>query len=157
MKEQMYHKKEKFPHIFRAVCVLLLLSPICLAKPDMTPLGPKIADKGSEFYHFSVSRFDSLDGKRHYKVWIGVPDKKPPVSGFPVLYMLDGNAVMDRLSDDLLKKYLKKRPRLLLLSDIRLNCLLSQHFVLMTILLQIKNRTVLIVMVEKEEGVIFFG
>lgn len=110
MKEQMYHKKEKFPHIFRAVCVLLLLSPICLAKPDMTPLGPNIADKGSEFYHFSVSRFDSLDGKRHYKVWIGVPDKKPPVSGFPVLYMLDGNAVMDRLSDELLKKISKKTP-----------------------------------------------
>ncbi|EAU7576593.1 Salmochelin siderophore protein IroE, partial [Salmonella enterica] len=57
----------------------------------------------SEFYHFSVSRFDSVDGKRHYEVWIGVSDKKAPVSGFPVLYMLDGNTVMDRLSDEFLK------------------------------------------------------
>ncbi|EBI4326106.1 hypothetical protein B4Z32_24695, partial [Salmonella enterica] len=39
---------------------------------------------------------------------------------------------------------------LLLLSDFRLNCLLSQNFMLMTILLLIKNRTFLIVMVEKE-------
>ncbi|EMJ2323314.1 alpha/beta hydrolase [Salmonella enterica] len=64
----------------------------------------------SEFYHFSVSRFDSVDGKRHYEVWIGVPDKKAPVSGFPVLYMLDGNAVMDRLSDEFLKEISKKTP-----------------------------------------------
>ncbi|ECI4531253.1 alpha/beta hydrolase [Salmonella enterica subsp. diarizonae] len=93
--------------------VMLAVSPYtirCYAKPNMTPLGPNIADKGSEFYHFSVSRFDSLDGKRHYKVWIGVPDKKPPVSGFPVLYMLDGNAVMDRLSDEFLKEISKKTP-----------------------------------------------
>ncbi|EIZ2109164.1 alpha/beta hydrolase [Salmonella enterica] len=82
----------------------------CYAKPNMTPLGPNISDRGSAFYHFSVSKFDSVDGKRHYKLWIGVPDKRPPASGFPVLYMLDGNAVMDRLSDDLLKMLSSKNP-----------------------------------------------
>lgn len=110
MKEQIYHKKEKLPHISRTVSVLLFFSPICLAKPNMTPLGPNIADRGSAFYHFSISKLDSVDGKRHYKIWIGVPDKRPPASGFPVLYMLDGNAVMDRLSDDFLKILSTKNP-----------------------------------------------
>lgn len=96
--------------ITSTILILSLYNISCYAKPNMTPLGPNIADKGSEFYHFSVSRFDSVDGKRHYKVWIGVPDKKPPVSGFPVLYMLDGNAVMDRLSDEFLKEISKKTP-----------------------------------------------
>lgn len=93
-----------------AVSILLFISPVCNPKPNMTPLGPNIADKGSAFYHFSVSKFDSIDGKRHYKLWVGVPDKQPPVSGFPVLYMLDGNAVMDRLSDDFLKVLSSKNP-----------------------------------------------
>jgi predicted alpha/beta superfamily hydrolase len=32
-------------------------------------------------------------------VWTAVPDKAPPAAGYPVLYMLDGNAVMDKLND----------------------------------------------------------
>lgn len=93
--------------------VMLAVSPYtirCYAKPNMTPLGPNIADRGSAFYHFSISKLDSVDGKSHYKIWIGVPDKRPPASGFPVLYMLDGNAVMDRLSDDFLKILSTKNP-----------------------------------------------
>jgi len=84
------------------------------SKPDMTPLGPNIADKGSSFYHFSVSTFDSADGNRHYKVWTGVPDKHPPASGYAVLYMLDGNAVMDRLTDAFLNKLTQGTPPVLI-------------------------------------------
>lgn len=100
-----------------ALCLAALLT--CLyagksySRPDMTPLGPNIADKGSSFYHFSVSRFDSADGKRHYKVWTGIPNSPPPAAGFPVLYMLDGNAVMDRLSDTLLKRLAAQSPPVL--------------------------------------------
>lgn len=83
------------------------------ARPDMTPLGPNIADKGSAFYHFTVNTFDSADGQRHYKVWTGTPNKAPPKAGYPVLYMLDGNAVMDRLSDSLLKKVSENSPPVL--------------------------------------------
>ena len=79
-------------------------------RPDMSPLGPNIADKGSSFYHFSIRTFASADGQRHYKVWTGVPDKAPPPSGYPVLYLLDGNAVMDRLSDALLKQLAAQNP-----------------------------------------------
>ena len=88
--------------------VALFLTLFCAvnsdARPNMTPLGPNIAEKGSAYYHFSVSTFDSVDGRRHYKVWTGVPDKRPPPSGYPVLYLLDGNAAMDKLSEPLLKQ-----------------------------------------------------
>ncbi|WP_312242907.1 alpha/beta hydrolase-fold protein [Pantoea sp.] len=84
------------------------------SRPDMTPLGLNIADTGSAYYHFSVKTFDSADGKRHYKVWTGIPDKTPPAGGYSVLYMLDGNAVMDKLSDPLLKKLSQHNPPVLI-------------------------------------------
>ncbi|MGY5957711.1 alpha/beta hydrolase [Kosakonia sp. BK9b] len=87
-----------------ALSGLLLSSTTAYARPDMTPLGPNIADRGSAFYHFSVRTFDSADGQRHYKVWTGVPGNTPPAAGYPVVYMLDGNAVMDKLSDNVLQK-----------------------------------------------------
>ncbi|RCX06276.1 MULTISPECIES: alpha/beta hydrolase [Kosakonia] len=96
-----------------AALLLLLCAANSYARPDMTPLGPNIADKGSAFYHFTVNTFDSADGKRHYKVWTAIPNKKPPASGYPVLYLLDGNAVMDRLSDELLQKLSQRDPPVL--------------------------------------------
>lgn len=84
------------------------------ARPDMTPLGANIADKGSAFYRFTTRNFTSADGKRRYRVWIAVPDKTPPANGFPVLYMLDGNAVMDRLSDTLLQTLSRRDPPVLI-------------------------------------------
>lgn len=80
------------------------------AKPDMRPLGPNIADRGSAYYHFNVAYFDSLDGERHYKVWTAIPNAAPPAEGDPILYALDGNAVMDRVSDSLLAQLTQKTP-----------------------------------------------
>ena len=91
-------------------CLPFIYSAQGFAKPDMQPLGPNIADKGSTFYHFSVNQFDSADGARHYRVWTAVPNKTAPPSGYPVLYMLDGNAVMDRLSDELFKQLAEQSP-----------------------------------------------
>ncbi len=91
-------------------CIVLLYSAKGYAKPDMKPLGPNIADRGSAFYHFRVEQFDSADGKRHYRVWTAIPNKKPAASGYPVLYMLDGNAVMGRLTETLLKQLAEKMP-----------------------------------------------
>ncbi|HAJ3912740.1 TPA: hypothetical protein HLV12_18955 [Escherichia coli] len=51
----------------------------------MRPLGPNIADKGSVFYHFSATSFDSVDGTRHYRVWTAVPNTTAPASGYPIL------------------------------------------------------------------------
>ncbi|CAM4058799.1 alpha/beta hydrolase [Klebsiella quasivariicola] len=86
-----------------AVGALFYSSGSC-ARPDLQPLGPNIADKGSAFYHFTQRQYDSVDGARHYRVWTAVPNKAPPAAGYPVLYMLDGNAVMDKLSDAFLQQ-----------------------------------------------------
>ncbi len=67
------------------------------SKPRMEPLGDNIADHGSAFYRFSTQTFTSANGLRHYKVWPGVPKQARPAQGFPVLYMLYGNAAMARL------------------------------------------------------------
>ncbi|RSV92343.1 alpha/beta hydrolase [Klebsiella aerogenes] len=91
-------------------CLPLIYSAQGFARPDMQPLGPNIADKGSAFYHFSVNQFDSADGARHYRVWTAIPNKAAPPTGYPVLYMLDGNAVMDRLSDELFKQLAEQSP-----------------------------------------------
>ncbi|HFI9286714.1 TPA: catecholate siderophore esterase IroE, partial [Escherichia coli] len=57
-----------------------------------------------------TTSFDSVDGTRHYRVWTAVPNTTAPASGYPILYMLDGNAVMDRLDDELLKQLSEKTP-----------------------------------------------
>ncbi|MCR5945781.1 alpha/beta hydrolase [Salmonella enterica subsp. houtenae] len=88
----------------------LVYSKLSYAKPDMQPLGPNIADKGSAYYHFRVNDFQSADGARHYRVWTAIPNKAAPPSGYPVLYMLDGNAVMDRLPEALLKQLADHSP-----------------------------------------------
>ncbi|ECE8800621.1 alpha/beta hydrolase [Salmonella enterica subsp. enterica serovar Vinohrady] len=90
--------------------VSFCFSALSYAQPDMQPLGPNIADKGSGYYHFRVNDFQSADGARHYRVWTAIPNKAAPPSGYPVLYMLDGNAVMDRLPETLLKQLADHSP-----------------------------------------------
>lgn len=96
--------------IFIAALVCAFYGVNADAKPDMRPLGPNIADRGSAYYHFNVAYFDSLDGERHYKVWTAIPNAAPPAEGYPILYALDGNAVMDRVSDSLLAQLTQKTP-----------------------------------------------
>ena len=101
-------------HAVRLAALFLLLAwQTSYARPDMAPLGPNIADRGSAYYHFTQKQFDSRDGKRHYKVWTGVPNKSAPPGGFPVLYMLDGNAAMDKLSEVFLQKLFAANPPVL--------------------------------------------
>lgn len=96
--------------IFIVALIFTLYGLNAYARPDMRPLGPNIADRGSAHYHFNVAYFASSDGERHYKVWTAIPNKAPPAQGYPILYALDGNAVMDRLSDPLLGKLTQKSP-----------------------------------------------
>lgn len=75
------------------------------------PIGPTVADEPSDYYAFERLTFDSLDGERHYRVYLGVPRKPAPPEGYPVIYMLDGNAAMDTLSDqDLAELYADNPP-----------------------------------------------
>ncbi len=97
------------------------------AKPDMRPLGPNIADRGSAYYHFNVAYFDSLDGERHYKVWTAIPNAAPPAEGYPILYALDGNAVMDRVSDSLLAQLTQKTPPVIVAVGYQTTLLFDQN------------------------------
>ena len=74
------------------------------AKPDLSPLGQNIADQGSKYYTFQSKVFES-DGPHHrYKVWLGIAKNADRTKPQAAIYLLDGNAVMDRLKDDLLKQ-----------------------------------------------------
>ncbi|CAN7695039.1 alpha/beta hydrolase-fold protein [Pseudorhodoferax sp. LjRoot39] len=44
----------------------------------------------------------SADGQRRYRVQLALPGTPPPAAGYPLLVMLDGNAAMAALSDEIL-------------------------------------------------------
>ena len=108
---------DNFPRIFSTALlvfsVALLPATQANARPQMEPLGDNIADRGSAFYRFTTQSFTSADGLRRYKVWLGVPKQAAPSRGFPVLYLLDGNAAMARLSEDRLQRLAGKTPPIL--------------------------------------------
>ena len=91
--------------ICRGICFLILGA--CMhsasAKPNLKPLGENIADQKSAYYDFKIKQFQSADHLRSYKVWLAVP-KGHAKKAQAVIYMLDGNAVMDRLKEPMLKE-----------------------------------------------------
>lgn len=84
--------------------IALFLNSMVYAKPDLQPLGANIADQGSKYYQFQMHYFQSADQQRHYKVWLGTPKHINKNKALPVIFMLDGNSVMARLDESLLKK-----------------------------------------------------
>lgn len=67
--------------------------------PFERSVGPTVLNRGSELYEFSSFKLDSEDGKRHYWVQIGIPKKPAPSAGYPVIYMVDGNAAMGLINE----------------------------------------------------------
>ena len=53
-----------------------------------------MADTGAPGYRFERFVLDSNDGQRHYRIQVAVPDVPAPAGGFPVAYLLDGNAAL---------------------------------------------------------------
>ncbi|WP_369910514.1 alpha/beta hydrolase [Xanthomonas hydrangeae] len=73
------------------------------AQPDLTrTLGSTVADRPSASYVFSELRLDSADAQRRYRVRIATPKAAPPAAGYPVVYLLDGNAALMELDERLL-------------------------------------------------------
>ena len=66
------------------------------------PLGPTIADRGSQAYAFRTFVVTSEDGLRRYKVQVAEPRKPAPAEGRQVVYLLDGNAAVAALDEALL-------------------------------------------------------
>lgn len=79
--------------------VLLSFFSLVTAQPVEQALGKTVADTEHDNYRFEVLTFTSADGERHYRVTLAIPKAVPPANGFPVFYMLDGNAALATLVD----------------------------------------------------------
>ncbi|KAF0093560.1 MAG: esterase [Puniceicoccaceae bacterium 5H] len=73
------------------------------ARPNLDqPMAASMLDHGSAYYRVETLPFTSIDGERAYRVYVAIPKREAPESGFPVLYLLDGNASLPLLTDDVL-------------------------------------------------------
>lgn len=91
--------------------LILLADAFCQAKPDLgRKLGPTIADSGSAVYLFTSLDFTSNDGERRYRVSVAIPRRTAPEKGYPVIYMLDGNAVLAALDEPRLRALAADEP-----------------------------------------------
>lgn len=94
--------KIQIGHILLLFTLILTVNISLHAQPNLQPLGANIAEQGSKYYQFKIQKFQSVDQKRTYKVWLGIP-KQSSQAQQAAIFMLDGNSVMARLNDDILK------------------------------------------------------
>lgn len=92
-----------------ALPLLLALALPGQARPIDQPMDAQVLQQPGHGYAFSELQLDSTDGARHYQVWIARPATPAPAAGYPVLYLLDGNAALGGLNAELLDT-LAKRP-----------------------------------------------
>lgn len=79
--------------------VILLLNTFVMAGPDLQRKADfSVLTRANTDYRFHTLNATSADGQRHYRVYIGVPEKNAPPQGFPTFYSLDGNAVLEQLT-----------------------------------------------------------
>ena len=114
------------PLIRTLFLALLFGLPACASADNAAPAAPaprgnqpqqadlSALDKPDSGYRFITRRLLSEDGKRRYRVYIGIPQKPAPEGGFPVLYALDGNAAAAFLDDAAFAR-LRKNPVVLVL------------------------------------------
>lgn len=97
------------------------------AQPDPTiRVGHTVADEAIAGYRFERLQLGSADGQRHYRVHLAVPRVAAPAQGFPVAYLLDGNAALMELDAGLLQQLsTQERPPVLALiahdNDLRID------------------------------------
>ncbi|MFJ3058580.1 alpha/beta hydrolase [Herbaspirillum sp. NPDC087042] len=76
------------------------LPALASAQPDLSqPLGPGIAERGSAWYRFERLDLRSADGRRGYRVMVGIPRQAAPVAGYPAIVLLDGNAALAAIDE----------------------------------------------------------
>ena len=84
--------------------LILVASLSIYAKPEMKPLPANIAEVGSEYYDFKIKEFASKDLQKTYKVWLGIPKTvQKTQNAYASVFMLDGNAAMSHLNEEILK------------------------------------------------------
>jgi len=84
---------------------LMLVGGVALAQPEpQQKMEAAVLYQQGSGYRFTTLALDSVDGQRHYQLWIGKPDRPAPAAGYPVLWMLDGNAALGALEPAELKR-----------------------------------------------------
>lgn len=84
---------------------LALAAPVALAQPERNQkMDTSLLQRQDLAYRFTQLDLDSADGQRHYRLWVGKPNRPAPASGYPVLWMLDGNAAIGALQSQQLDK-----------------------------------------------------
>ncbi|MEB6589496.1 alpha/beta hydrolase [Pseudomonas asiatica] len=79
---------------------LALVAPVALAQPEREQkMDTSLLQRQDLAYRFSLLDLDSADGQRHYRLWVGTPNRPAPAAGYPVLWMLDGNAALGALDN----------------------------------------------------------
>ncbi|WP_205894641.1 alpha/beta hydrolase [Pseudomonas oryzihabitans] len=69
-----------------------------------------LVERGSMYYSFETHLLNSVDGKRRYRVYIGIPKQPAPMMGYPALFLLDGDAALAQLQDVWLSPHKLKNP-----------------------------------------------
>lgn len=83
---------------------LMASGSLALARPEpQQKMEAPVLQQKDSAYRFTTLTLDSADGQRHYQLWIGQPDRPAPAAGYPVLWMLDGNAALGALQPAQLK------------------------------------------------------
>ncbi len=76
-----------------------------LAAPDLTQkVGTTLVEQGSQYYRFQQLALTSNDQQRRYQITLAIPKAAAPEHGYPVLYMLDGNAALAALNEQRLSR-----------------------------------------------------
>ncbi|MFS2125680.1 alpha/beta hydrolase [Pseudomonas sp. Pseusp97] len=93
--------------------IRLLALALAIAVPGLAPHAAPAPDQKMDThllqrsdlaYRFSELKLDSADGQRHYQLWIARPNHPAPATGYPVVWMLDGNAAIGALDEKLLSE-----------------------------------------------------
>ena len=92
----------------RLLPALALLPVLAAAAPPLNPDTARRADTAVLTAAHSGYTFRTLDltddsGAPH-RIYVGIPDAPPPPAGYPALYALDGNAVLEHLDPDTLRR-----------------------------------------------------
>ena len=83
--------------------VLALCGGTAIAQPSLER-GPEpdIAERGSAHYTFETLMLEAPGSERRYRIQIARPRLAPPPAGYPAIFLLDGNAAIEALDDELL-------------------------------------------------------
>ena len=75
------------------------------AQPDPSRrTGITLADAAVPGWDWQWLHAASADGQRQYRIRVAVPQRQPPATGFPVAYLLDGNAALMETDAALLRR-----------------------------------------------------